>query len=208
MLFEDKKDLSGELMLFDVCGETNVTDAIVVLVVRKVNKNVYKVISIDTGKAFETDQKYLTTLRKPSRYNTEVVVRYSNRLNLFSPADHLLLNDIKSFFTNLKDTDDENSPLNRRLNSYIASLSMIDAKIVRHIQNTKEVDMINISENVEIDKVEASLKLMDKARELQKYVDEKFSKIKDEITEEKAFDILNNMFNELRDLEKEEDNNE
>lgn len=144
----------GETYIYDVLGETNISDVTTVIVKEKVKRHKYLVIG-NTGKVFVCEDKYLTP---PLKDVHTLVTRVTNSYTEFDESDHWVL---RKAIDLLKTIDDE------QINSIAMRLSILDAKLISVLRNNKKRTMNDILTNIHETKLRNDLDgLEDKIKQL------------------------------------------
>ena len=144
----------GETYIYDVLGETNISDVTTVIVKEKVKRHKYLVIG-NTGKVFVCEDKYLTP---PLKDVHTLVTRVTNSYTEFDESDHWVL---RKAIDLLKTIDDE------QINSIAMRLSILDAKLISVLRNNKKRIMNDILTNIHETKLRNDLDgLEDKIKQL------------------------------------------
>ena len=144
----------GQTYIYDVLGETNISDVTTVIVKEKVKRHKYLVIG-NTGKVFVCEDKYLTP---PLKDVHTLVTRVTNSYTEFDESDHWVL---RKAIDLLKTIDDE------QINSIAMRLSILDAKLISVLRNNKKRTMNDILTNIHETKLRNDLDgLEDKIKQL------------------------------------------
>ena len=138
----------GQTYIYDVLGETNISDVTTVIVKEKVKRHKYLVIG-NTGKVFVCEDKYLTP---PLKDVHTLVTRVTNSYTEFDESDHWVL---RKAIDLLKTIDDE------QINSIAMRLSILDAKLISVLRNNKKRTMNDILTNIHETKLRNDLDGLD-----------------------------------------------
>ena len=138
----------GQTYIYDVLGETNISDVTTVIVKEKVKRHKYLVIG-NTGKVFVCEDKYLTP---PLKDVHTFVTRVTNSYTEFDESDHWVL---RKAIDLLKTIDDE------QINSIAMRLSILDAKLISVLRNNKKRTMNDILTNIHETKLRNELDGLD-----------------------------------------------
>ena len=146
----------GQTYIYDVLGETNISDVTTVVVKEKVKRQRHKYLVIgNTGKVFVCEDKYLTP---PLKDVHTLVTRVTNSYTEFDESDHWVL---RKAIDLLKTIDDE------QINSIAMRLSILDAKLISVLRNNKKRTMNDILTNIHETKLRNDLDgLEDKIKQL------------------------------------------
>ena len=128
----------GQTYIYDVLGETNISDVTTVIVKEKVKRHKYLVIG-NTGKVFVCEDKYLTP---PLKDVDTLVTRVTNNYTEFNESDHWALRKAIDLLKTIDDGSDE------QINSTAMMLSILDAKLISVLRNNKERTMNDILTNI------------------------------------------------------------
>ena len=128
----------GQTYIYDVLGETNISDVTTVVVKEKVKRHKYLVIG-NTGKVFVCEDKYLTP---PLKDVDTLVTRVTNNYTEFNESDHWALRKAIDLLKTIDDGSDE------QINSTAMMLSILDAKLISVLRNNKERTMNDILTNI------------------------------------------------------------
>ena len=147
----------GQTYIYDVLGETNISDVTTVIVKEKVKRHKYLVIG-NTGKVFVCEDKYLTP---PLKDVDTLVTRVTNNYTEFNESDHWALRKAIDLLKTIDDGSDE------QINSTAMMLSILDAKLISVLRNNKERTMNDILTNIHETKLRNDLDgLEDKIKQL------------------------------------------
>ena len=147
----------GQTYIYDVLGETNISDVTTVIVKEKVKRHKYLVIG-NTGKVFVCEDKYLTP---PLKDVDTLVTRVTNNYTEFNESDHWALRKAIDLLKTIDDGSDE------PINSTAMMLSILDAKLISVLRNNKKRTMNDILTNIHETKLRNDLDgLEDKIKQL------------------------------------------
>lgn len=154
----------GQTYIYDVLGETNISDVTTVIVKEKVKRHKYLVIG-NTGKVFVCEDKYLTP---PLKDVDTLVTRVTNNYTEFNESDHWALRkaiDILKIIDGPTSSDE--TLFDKQIGSVAMMLSILDAKLISVLRNNKERTMNEILSNVQETKLRNDLDgLEDKIKQL------------------------------------------
>lgn len=154
----------GETYIYDVLGETNISDVTTVVVKEKVKRHKYLVIG-NTGKVFVCEDKYLTP---PLKDVDTLVTRVTNNYTEFNESDHWALRkaiDILKIIDGPTSSDE--TLFDKQIGSVAMMLSILDTKLISVLRNNKERTMNEILSNVQETKLRNDLDgLEDKIKQL------------------------------------------
>lgn len=154
----------GQTYIYDVLGETNISDVTTVVVKEKVKRHKYLVIG-NTGKVFVCEDKYLTP---PLKDVDTLVTRVTNNYTEFNESDHWALRKAIDILKTIDGpTSSDETLFDKQIGSVAMMLSILDAKLISVLRNNKERTMNEILSNVQETKLRNDLDgLEDKIKQL------------------------------------------